>query len=227
MEEERMESVEQLPARGVMEWALRQFTGRVALSASFGGGGLVLAHMLSEIDRSVPVLFIDTGFLFNETLVFRDAFATRYGLNVVTLTPAEDPGPLYRTDPDRCCAIRKVEPMQRVLPGYDAWISAIRRNQTESRAQLRVIEEHDTGGRALLKIHPLASWSRDDVARYLHDHDIPEHPLSRRGYTSIGCWPCTRPTKAGEHERAGRWSGSGKTECGLHTIATREVDPVA
>jgi phosphoadenosine phosphosulfate reductase len=222
-----MESVEQLPARGVMEWALREFTGRVALSASFGGGGLVLAHMLSEIDRTVPVLFIDTGFLFNETLVFRDEFASRYGLNVVTLAPSEDPGPLYRTDPDRCCHIRKVEPMQRALPGYDAWISAIRRNQTETRAQLRVIEEHENVGRTLFKIHPLAAWSRDDVARYLREHDIPEHPLSQRGYTSIGCWPCTRPTKAGEHERAGRWSGSGKTECGLHTIATREVDPVA
>ncbi|HET7585235.1 MAG TPA: phosphoadenylyl-sulfate reductase [Gemmatimonadaceae bacterium] len=211
-------ALERRGAREILEWALARYAGRVALSVSFGGGGLVLAHMLSEIDRSVPLLFLDTRFHFEETLAFKREFAARYGLTVVELAPEgdRDPGPLYATDPDRCCLLRKVQPMHRALAAMDAWVSAIRRDQSPTRAAVRVAEPYALDGRTLCKVHPIAHWSAADVRRYLERHRVPHHPLLDRGYTSIGCWPCTRPTLPGEHERAGRWSGTGKTECGLH-----------
>ena len=208
-------------AEQVLEWAITTFRGRVALTVSFGGGGVVLAHMVSRIDRSVPVLFLNTGFHFEETVAFKDEFAARYGLHLVELRPSFDPGPLYQTDPNRCCAIRKVEPMQRALAGFDAWITALRRDQAETRRSIDVLEPHLVDGRTILKVMPLAHWAREDVWRYLRQHEVPYHPLLDQGYTSIGCWPCTRPTLAGESERAGRWSGTGKTECGLHTFSAR------
>ena len=203
-------------ARTAVAWALQAFPGRVALTASFGSGGLVLAHMISRLDRTVPVLFLNTGFHFPETLEFRDRFVQRYGLNLVELTPASEPGPLYQTNPDACCHIRKVEPFERAIEGYDAWITAVRRDQSASRAAVEVVAEQEIGGRRVTKISPLAEWGRNDVENYLRDHDVPHHPLLDQGYTSIGCWPCTRATVAGEGERAGRWSGTEKTECGLH-----------
>jgi phosphoadenosine phosphosulfate reductase len=204
----------------VLGWAVGEFAGRAALSVSFGGGGLVLAHMLSVVAPDTPVLFANTGFHFPETLAFRDTFVARYGLKLIELHPATDPGPLYRTDPDRCCAIRKVEPLYRALAGFDVWISALRRDQSNTRRSLDVLEYHLVDGRPLLKVYPLAGWTRAHVERYLAAHDVPHHPLLDEGYTSIGCWPCTRRTAPGEDERAGRWSGS-KTECGLHTASLR------
>jgi phosphoadenosine phosphosulfate reductase len=180
--------------------------------------------MLSEIDRSVPVIFLDTGFHFPETLAFKTQFAERYQLNLIEMHPLNDPGPLYATDPDRCCNIRKVEPMRRALQGYDAWMTALRRDQSETRSALEVAEWHDSDDGRKLKVYPLLTWTQQDVWRYLYEHDVPYHPLLDQGYTSIGCWPCTRRTAAGEDERAGRWSGTGKTECGLHTF-TKRIDP--
>lgn len=210
-------------AEDLMRFLVRAYSGRVALSASFGGGGLVLAHMISRIDASVPVLFLDTGFHFPETLAFKNRFAQRYGLRVVDLaTPVgATPAGLYRTDPDECCRIRKVEPMWRALTDFDVWMTALRRDQSETRTAVDMIEYHVIGGRPIFKVMPLAYWSRRDVEEYLAANDVPSHPLLERGYTSIGCWPCTRPTVAGEGERAGRWSGIGKTECGLHTMDGR------
>ncbi len=205
----------------ILSWAFTTFPKRAALTVSFGGGGVVLAHMLSRIDKTIPVLFLDTGFHFPETLAFKDEFAERYGLNLVELHPATDPGPLYRTDPDRCCWIRKVEPLQRALVGFDAWISAVRSDQGEARATVEVLEYHRTNGHPVVKVFPLAGWSRDDVWRYIREHEVPYHPLLDQGFTSIGCWPCTRATRPGEPERAGRWSGMGKTECGLHTFTVK------
>ena len=204
----------------VITWTLERFP-RTALTVSFGGGGVVLAHMLSRIDARVPVLFLDTGFHFPETLAFKARFAADYGLNVVDLTPATDPGPLYQTDPDRCCWIRKVEPLQRALAGFDAWISGVRSEQSTERAAIDVLERHESDGHPVLKVFPLAAWSREDVWRYIREEGLPHHPLLDQGYTSIGCWPCTRPTQLGEHERAGRWAGTGKTECGLHTFTNK------
>lgn len=205
----------------LLRFLFRAYEGRAALSASFGGGGVVLAHMVSRIDARVPVLFLDTGFHFPETIAFKERFAQRYGLRVVDLSTARDatPGHLYRTDPDGCCRIRKVEPMQRALADFDVWITALRREQSEARRSLGVIEEQAIDGKSILKVMPLAHWSRRNVEEYLAAHEVPSHPLLERGYTSIGCWPCTRPTVAGEPERAGRWSGTAKTECGLHTFA--------
>lgn len=210
-------------ARALLTWTLRTYPQRTAITVSFGGAGLVLAHMASEIDASVPLLFADTGYLFPETLAFRDQLASRFNLNVVTLTPSHDPGPLYLEDPDRCCHIRKVDPVHRALASYDAWVSALRRDQSDARASARVLQPHQIGDHAILKVHPLFDWSRDDVERYYAAHALPRHPLTAQGYTSIGCWPCTSPVQPGEPERAGRWRGTVKTECGLHTIANAKV----
>jgi phosphoadenosine phosphosulfate reductase len=201
-----------------LRWAVEAFPGKLALTVSFGGGGVVLAHLISRIDRTVPVIFLDTGFHFPETYAFKQRFAEQYGLNVVELKPLTDPGPLYATDPDRCCAIRKVEPLARAIAGFDAWISAVRQDQSVTRSATAVVEYHELDGRPIVKVFPLAHWSREDVWRYIRQHEVPYHPLLDQGYTSIGCWPCTRPTTPGEPERAGRWSGTGKTECGLHTF---------
>ena len=218
--------VRTLPAddpASILSWAVASFPGKLALTVSFGGGGLVLAHLISRIDRSVPVLFLNTGFLFPETLAFKDRFVRDYGLNLVELHPATDPGPLYETNPDRCCDIRKVEPLDRALGGYDAWISGVRREQSAERGAVDVVEYHERNGQPILKIFPLASCSRADVDRYLRDHGVPQHPLTERGFTSIGCWPCTRATLPGESERAGRWSGTAKRECGLHTFTVKRA----
>ena len=205
----------------LLEWTITTFRDTVALTVSFGGGGVVLAHLVSRINRRVPVLFLDTGFHFAETVAFKNDFVARYGLNLIELRPSSDPGPLYQTDPTRCCAIRKVEPMQRALAGFDAWITALRRDQSETRRSIDVLERHEVEGRTVLKVMPLAHWTREDVWSYIREHEVPYHPLLDQGYSSIGCWPCTRPTLAGEPERAGRWSGTGKTECGLHTFTAK------
>jgi len=138
------------------------------------------------------------------------------------LKPLTDPGPLYQTDPDRCCTIRKVEPLARAIAGFDAWISAVRQDQSSSRSLTEVVEYHEVEGRPIVKVFPLAHWSRADVWRYIRENGVPYHPLLDQGYSSIGCWPCTRPTAPGEAERAGRWSGTGKTECGLHTFTIKQ-----
>jgi phosphoadenosine phosphosulfate reductase len=204
-----------------LRWAMERFPGRAALTVSFGGGGVVLAHLISRIDRTVPVIFLDTRFHFPETYAFKRQFVERYGLNLVELTPLTDPGPLYQTDPDRCCAIRKVEPLSRAIAGFDAWISAVRQDQSATRASTELVEYHEVDGRPIVKVFPLAHWGRTDVWRYIRDNDVAYHPLLDQGYSSIGCWPCTRPTAPGEPERAGRWSGTGKTECGLHTFTLK------
>jgi phosphoadenosine phosphosulfate reductase len=167
------------------------------------------------------VIFLDTRFHFPETYAFKQRFVEQYGLNLVELTPLTDPGPLYKTDPDRCCFIRKVEPLERAMVGFDALISAVRQDQSDSRAATEVVEYHEVAGRPIVKVFPLARWSRADVWRYIRENGVPYHPLLDQGYSSIGCWPCTRPTAPGEGERAGRWSGMGKTECGLHTFTTK------
>jgi len=205
----------------ILLWAVDAFPGKTALTVSFGGGGVVLAHLLSRIDRTVPVIFLDTGFHFTETYAFKEQFAKRYGLNLIELKPLTDPGPLYKTDPDRCCFIRKVEPLERVIVGFDAWISAVRQDQSATRSATELVEQHEVDGRSIVKVFPLAHWSRADVWRYIRENGVPYHPLLDQGYSSIGCWPCTRPTAPGEAERAGRWSGTGKTECGLHTFTVR------
>jgi phosphoadenosine phosphosulfate reductase len=204
-----------------LRWVVHTFPEKAALTVSFAGGGVVLAHLISRIDPTVPVIFLDTRFHFPETYEFKQRFVEQYGLNLVELTPLTDPGPLYKTDPDRCCFLRKVEPLERAIVGFDAWISAVRQDQSDSRAATQLVEYHEIAGRPIVKVFPLAHWTRSEVWRYIRENGVPYHPLLDQGYTSIGCWPCTRPTAPGETERAGRWSGTGKTECGLHTFTRR------
>jgi phosphoadenosine phosphosulfate reductase len=203
------------------------FPGRIALVSSFGAESAVLLHMVSAIDPATPVLFLDTLHLFSETLEYRDAMIARLGLtNVIELKPderqlaEEDPEKfLWSSDPDRCCAIRKVEPLTKALKNYNAWISGRKRFQAATRATLSLFE--NDGER--IKLNPLATWTPDDIKAYFKKHDLPPHPLVAKNYLSIGCIPCTSPVRPGEDMRAGRWRGRGKTECGVHIPATLEA----
>lgn len=199
------------------------FPGRIALVSSFGADSVALLHMVARIDAALPVLFLDTGKHFWETRRYRDEVAAALGLtNVIDLHPAprdlaaRDPdGTLHASNPDLCCAIRKVAPLGAALAGYDAWITGRRRDQTFVRGGMPVVEKD--GPR--VKFNPLATWSGADVDRYIDAHDLPRNPLVHMGYPSIGCEPCTSAVAAGEDARAGRWRGLGKTECGIHLAA--------
>lgn len=196
------------------------FRGRITLVSSFGADSAVLLHLLSEVDPSTPVTFIDTGQLFDETLAYRDELAARLGLTAVrSVAPnAErlarlDPEKfLWQSNPDLCCRIRKVAPLAEALGDYPAWISGRKRFQNAFRAELPVFEADG----AKIKVNPLANWSSQDVKDYAAAHDLPEHPLVKHGFLSIGCMPCTSRVKPGEDARAGRWRGLNKTECGIH-----------
>ena len=197
------------------------YPGRVALVSSFGAESAVLLHLLSEVDRNLPVIFLDTGRLFAETLEYRTLLVARLGLSDVrSVTPAperlrtKDPHrALWMTDPDLCCHVRKTEPLARALQGFDAWFTGRKRFQNAARAALRLFEAD--GER--IKINPLANWGAGDLRAYMERHDLPPHPLVARGYPSIGCVPCTSRVAPGEDPRAGRWRGVDKTECGIHT----------
>ena len=202
--------------------ALEEFGGRIALVSSFGAESVVLLHLAAQIDKKIPVIFIDTDKHFAQTLEYRDEVVKRLGLiNVETVTPkpeevkAVDPkGDLWKRDPDACCALRKVEPNERALAPYAAWISGRKRHHGAIRAHLPVVE-HDG---VHFKVNPLVAWGPQEISAYMKAHDLPPHPLVAQGYPSIGCWPCTSPTE-GTDARAGRWAGSGKTECGIHRTA--------
>jgi phosphoadenosine phosphosulfate reductase len=198
------------------------FPRRIALVSSFGADSAVLLHMVAQIDKTTPVLFIDTRVLFAETLAYRDELVTLLGLsNVITIGPksallaVEDPENfLWASDPGRCCEIRKVLPLAEALEGFDAWITGRKRFQAHTRGTLALFESE--GGR--IKINPLAHWPAIKIRDYLDAFDLPRHPLVAKNYFSIGCIPCTSPVRPGEDPRAGRWRGSGKVECGLHTL---------
>lgn len=199
----------------LLSWAWHEYAPRIALSSSFQTQSLPLLHMVSRTTPEMPVLFIDTGFHFPETLVFRDRLTAEWGLNVRIVRPAADefrPG-LFGQDPDACCLVHKVEPLRRAMQGLLAWISGIRRDQTGDRATGEAVEKVGD----LVRVHPLLEWTSQDVWKYINAHDLPTHPLLAKGYLSIGCSPCTRPVHDGEDERAGRWAGQAKMECGLHT----------
>ena len=196
------------------------FPGRLALMTSFGAESAVLLDLVARVDRSIPVLFADTRRLFPETLAYRDALVDRLGLtDVRTVSPlpaeegTEDPvGALFAVDPDRCCDLRKVRPMAAATAPFDAWITGRKRFQGATRATLAVF---DTEG-SRIRVNPLATWTSKDILTHLAATGLPRHPLVARGYRSIGCQPCTTPVADGEDERAGRWRGTDKTECGLH-----------
>ena len=199
------------------------YPGRVALVSSFGADAAALLHMVSRIDRHVPVIFVDTGQHFPETLAYRDELCARLGLaNVIVAGPdagtvaEEDPEKfLFASDPDRCCEIRKVRPLAEAISGYDAWITGRKGFQSAERATLPLFEAE--GDR--VKVNPLVGWSASDVLAYIAEAGLPRHPLVAKGFPSIGCLPCTSAVRPGEDERAGRWRGRGKIECGIHVGA--------
>jgi phosphoadenosine phosphosulfate reductase len=222
------------PPQDILRWAVDEYGEDLTLSVSFGNPeGMVLLDMLSRITDRAQVFTLDTGFLFEETVRFREEAMRRYPLPLEIITPGlsieeqvERYGPeLYSCKPDLCCEIRKIEPQRRFLRDYGAWVTGIRRDQTPQRTSTPVVAFDEYFGVA--KISPLAVWSADEVDEYVRRHDVPLNPLLSMGYRSIGCEPCTRPVAPGEDARAGRWSGMDKTECGLHFMggAVKRADP--
>jgi phosphoadenosine phosphosulfate reductase len=218
--------LEEATPRETLEWALGEFGNRMAIATGFGAEGVALIDMAVQaafgIGSDLNIFFLDTGFLFPETYRLRDQIEARYGIEIRAFSTALTPdqqgkayGPeLWTRDPDLCCRLRKVEPLKEALAGLQAWMTAIRRDQTPARATAGVVE-WDTR-HELVKVNPLARWSKREVWDYIVQHGVPYNPLSDLGYTSIGCTHCTRATVEGEDERAGRWPGHAKTECGLH-----------
>jgi phosphoadenosine phosphosulfate reductase len=206
--------------REVIQWAVDTFGDRFVVSSSMGDG--VLASLAASVASGIDVVFLDTGYHFPETIGTRDAVAHVYDVTVRTVLPllsvsqqdAEHGPELWRRDPDRCCALRKVEPLTRALADYDAYASGIRRDESPTRARTAVVEWDDKRGK--VKVNPLVSWTQDDVDAYVADNKILVNPLVEDGYPSIGCAPCTFRVAPGEDPRSGRWKGSQKTECGLH-----------
>ncbi len=199
--------------------------GRAAMVSSFGADSVVLLHMMSVIDRTTPVLFLDTEMLFPETLDYQRTVADRLRLNVQVIRPdrdvtfLQDPNNrMHAHNPDRCCAFRKDAPLQTALAPFDAWITGRKRFQGGQRAALEFFEADDAGR---IKINPLAHWSPDDISDYITNNRLPRHPLVAKGYPSLGCAPCTTRVADGEDQRAGRWRGQDKTECGIHFVNGR------
>jgi phosphoadenosine phosphosulfate reductase len=209
-------------AHGILELALKEnFAGQTAVVSSFGAESAVLLHLVADIDPTTPILFVNTGKLFGETLRYRDRLQDLLGLtDIRSLGPHpiaranKDPdGVLWSRDPDACCAFRKVQPLKQALNGFSAFVTGRKRFQTRERATMNAAEFFD--GR--FRFNPLCDWSLADVDAYFAKHDLPRHPLVEDGYVSIGCMPCTRRLQAGDSYRDGRWTGLEKDECGIHT----------
>jgi phosphoadenosine phosphosulfate reductase len=217
------QALETASPQEILRWAVDHYAPKFTMATAFGPEGMVLIHMLSEIAPDTPIFNLDTGYQFKETLELREEVKRRYGIEVELKRPAltveqyeaANGGPVYRTDPDRCCFERKIKVLQEAAAGMHAWSSAIRRDQSPDRANVPIVGWDKKFG--LVKISPLANWTKKLVWSFITKHNVPYNPLHDQGYTSIGCWPCTRPVQIGEDERAGRWSGFAKTECGLHT----------
>lgn len=197
--------------------------GDLAVVSSFGAESAVLLHLIAQVDPKVPVLFLDTGKHFPETLAYRDLLVERFGLNLVVLTPDPDDlakrdetGLRWSYDPDGCCEIRKVRPLEKALAGFDASFTGRKAFQAKTRANLPRFELDTSDGAGRLKINPLIDWTAADINAWFETHDLPRHPLIAQGYPSIGCSPCTTQVAEGEDPRSGRWKGWDKTECGIH-----------
>jgi phosphoadenylyl-sulfate reductase (thioredoxin) len=223
LRESDVERLESADAADVLAWAAERFAPRLGFAFGFGPEGCVLFDLIARQDLDVDVFTLDTGLLFPETRALWKRLEQRYGRTIRAVHPdqgvdaqARDHGErLWESSPDRCCHLRKVGPLARALGVHDAWISAIRRDQTAARAQARVLEHDPVHG--LVKVNPLAGWTRARVWDHLTTHDVPVNALHAHGYPSVGCIPCTGPVAPGEGERAGRWRGQGKTECGIHS----------
>jgi len=221
--ERETERLEATTPEEILEWATERFAPRFTMATAFGPEGMVLIHMLAEIAPDTPIFNLDTGYQFKETLELREQVKRRYGIAVEMKRPAttveeyerQHGGAVYRSNPDQCCFDRKVKVLHEAVAGMHAWASAIRRDQSLDRAKAPIVGWDKKF--SLVKVSPLANWTKQQVWGFITKHDIPYNPLHDQGYTSIGCWPCTRAVLLGEDERAGRWSGTAKTECGLHS----------
>ena len=208
------------PAQDVVAWAVETFAERVCITSSMTDA--VIIHLSATVKPGIDVIFLDTGYHFPETIGTRDAVAATYPINLINVTPSRtvaeqdaELGPrLYGRNPDLCCYLRKVVPLERALDPYDAWITGVRREETDARSDTRVVEWD--AKRAIVKVNPIASWTQEQVDAYIAAHGVLLNPLAGDGYPSIGCATCTMPVKPGADPRSGRWAGTGKTECGLH-----------
>jgi phosphoadenosine phosphosulfate reductase len=223
---------EDSPPEAIVAWALRRFAGReLVVTTSFGMEGCALIDMVARHGVPVPVVWLDTMFLFPETYALRDRLAARYphlrfenrGTSLAPEAQARQFGPeLWRRDPDLCCRLRKIEPMRRALAGVDAWLTGLTRSQSAARAELRAVEWD--WAYQLVKVNPLAGWDRSRVWEYVRAHDVPYNELHERGYPTLGCTHCTAPVPGAgprDYSRSGRWAGTAKTECGLHQDGPR------
>jgi phosphoadenosine phosphosulfate reductase len=219
----------------ILDWAWKRFDRRAAIGTSFQGSGLVMMHLAKAAGLNFPVFTLDTGLLFPETMELHKRLEDFFGWKIEAVVPdltveqqAEALGPeLWTRDPDLCCTTRKVLPLQSKLRDLDCWITGLRRSQSHSRAAVGLIELYTLdaqGGSDIVKLNPMAKWTREAIWRHIRQHKIPYNPLQDLGYASIGCMTCTRKTARGEDERAGRWIGFKKVECGIHTFMSRKND---
>ena len=214
------EDLASAPAQDVIAWAVETFAERICITSSMTDA--VIIHLAGTVKPGIDVIFLDTGYHFPETIGTRDAVAATYPINLINVTPSRtvaeqdaELGPrLYGRNPDLCCYLRKVVPLERALDPYDAWITGVRREETDARSDTRVVEWD--AKRAMVKVNPIASWSQEQVDSYIAENGVLMNPLVDDGYPSIGCATCTMPVKPGADPRSGRWAGTGKTECGLH-----------
>ena len=214
----------------ILRWAVKEFHPRLLMATAFGAEGCCIMHMLAEIEPSVTMINLETGYQFAETLELRERIKARYGIEVVYILPektvaeyeAEHGGPLYTLRPDQCCFDRKVKPLRNAMTHYDpaAWISAIRKDQTSDRGKADVVQWDAKF--QVVKVNPLLNWTKKEVWGFINKNDVPYNPLHDQDYPSIGCWPCTRAIHAGEDDRSGRWAGNVKKECGLHVIEVKD-----
>ncbi|NVB85667.1 MAG: phosphoadenylyl-sulfate reductase [Kofleriaceae bacterium] len=219
--------LEGAPPVEILRWASR-YIPRLAFATGFGAEGCVVIDLVAREKLPIDIFTLDTGVLFPETYELWHRLEARYGITIRGVVPDQTieeqalahGAKLWERDPDQCCALRKVLPLERQLAGFDGWITAIRRDQTPDRANAAIVERDRKFD--LLKVNPLVAWTHDDVWGHLYAHDVPYNVLHERGYPSIGCQPCTSPVVPGENLRAGRWRGAGKTECGLHVVPGKE-----
>jgi phosphoadenosine phosphosulfate reductase len=219
------------PPQEVLRWAVKRFHPRLLMATAFGAEGCCIIHMLSEIEKGVKLINLETGYQFPETLALRETIRERYGMTVEYIRPETtvsayekaNGGPLYEVNPDQCCNDRKVKPLKAAMERIDplAWISAIRKDQTLNRAANAGVVQWDAKFN-VVKVNPLLNWTKGQVWKYILDNNVPYNELHDRGFPSIGCWPCTRAVRPGEDDRAGRWAGQAKKECGLHVIDEKE-----
>jgi phosphoadenosine phosphosulfate reductase len=223
------------PTEKILGWAWERFGVRAAVGTSFQGAGLVMLHLAKRCGLSFPVFTLDTGLLFQETVDLKARLEDFLGISIERLEPdltvaeqADIHGPeLWRREPDLCCTVRKVLPLRNKLVDLDCWITGLRREQSDTRAGIGIVELYvfdESSGRDIVKLNPMANWTREAVWDHIRRHGIPYNPLHERGYRSIGCEPCTRQSGNGEGERAGRWIGFSKVECGIHTFLPKKVD---